>query len=556
MALTSKQMSDMASMMVGDGGRTYDAVRIHQLLSQSFLYDKGYVREDALDTTSPTVAYFTSIAERMAAMLYSKFPEFKTENPQVTKLIEQHTVMLDGVFYEAIRQYVLYGACCVYFDEAIPKITVLPHDAYSYDVDTPTYFALEGSIDDEAHVELLRAHGVEAGATVKMYYTTDTDTGTGCKVMEAQGKTYDLGSSNNGSWCILVDDTRPAVLQVLPQLRILERLYDKYLDTTTALRVVAVGMASSEREIRQVLGQDFSVVLLKAQATYNNVDVNKIFQYMDNTPISTTLAQQKQEIEQIKQDVLNTLNMAEALAGMTDNANESRIAASDRIQRAAVVWRARQNQINNYIEGIIRQFVGLYLGVDVSTLDIELSSMNILAKEVEEQRREAESASILGLLQQASQMAQSGDAESIGVVKAMILANSSSDVHESILHATMTALDTMTAGVMERRNTPPEPPAPTPEQQLVQAQATKAEAEAAKVQSDMVLQQQKADLEQQQAQQKAMIDAQRMEMEADQAKVDMATKEVALQGKQLEAEAKAAQAVEADIEAADAMRGD
>ena len=514
--------------------------------NQNSSYREGNV------TQTPMVSYWYALSEQVASMMYRRFPDYKVGNDDrgIEVFLDSHKEFMDSIFYDAVKQYSLYGSCLIMFVEG--TIRVLKEDEYYYDPKNPTYFWVKGDIEDDGTQYELKLQGYTGSFKgVSIYYIN------GNKYIKDGEDVYKAGGTiNNASVCLFTDGVNgyPMVTKVYHELRTMEDLYIKHLETTKALKTQALGYKTNKREIEESFGSDFKVIMLDAQANYNNANINQLFTWMDNTPVTNTLTQQEQELVKLESKIYKKLNLTEVMQGGTDNPNETRVAASDRVRKASVVWEKRQNAFNNYVEGVVKHFVMVYMGIDSSTLDLELNSTNIITEELEEAKSKEFNAELLTLLDRVNQYAVNGDAESILLIQSMV--NSQLQLPMNMIEQFNRVADFKVSGIMEMRATPPQPPQPTPEQITMQIQNeyTKAQTMQLNIQNqkmnhDMQIEGMEADIKFRESE----LDRVSQELENISKQLENQGRLLDNQSKELNVDKSASESVNADLEAENSL---
>jgi hypothetical protein len=177
----------------------------------------------------------------------------------------------------------------------------------------------------------------------------------------------------------------------------LDALHRNYLKTLAGLKTNAITYKTMEVEARKALSENFSLVTLNVSNSWQNKDVASLLQWMDNKPLNETIKIQSQEIESLKQKIIELCDLQD-LFTKVDNSSETRIAAENRVATSNLAIESRQNKVNNFIENFIKNFMAIKLDKNVMEIDLELNSVSILQEENERLRKEQDLQKIMQLI--------------------------------------------------------------------------------------------------------------------------------------------------------------
>lgn len=359
--------------------------------SQSFT---GFSKEYA-NAVSPASGIFKKIVKRISSALFSKFPEFTTDNVEVRELIDKNKEDLENTFKKAIHNYVLYGFSVLSVDDNGNLVPDLDDRWFCKN----GVLCERGAIDQNS-IAYAVANNIQISPEQE-YIVAHKD---GFRFLMLDGKeSLDLGNSGL-DYSFILADNEPFVAYTFLHFLALEGLYMKMLNTLKALKVTAISYKSYADEVKTYFAEDFNVLLLNSQPNYQNKDVGGLVQWGDNAPVANTLNIQRQQIRLLNQDIVDILDLQDLFNNQEqDNPTETRVAAANRVAVSQITWEDAQSKVNNFVEKNLKNWVSKQLGVEYSSVDLEINSISILQAEADLAKMEQTVEQIISLIDKASE---------------------------------------------------------------------------------------------------------------------------------------------------------
>lgn len=385
-----------------------DANNVTQISSQTiYMYlNYGFYRDDykwinKVNNTrdrvlSPASSFFNKVCNMQASVLYSRFPEYSTNNQAITEFIENNKKELDSIFKDAVFNYVAYGKAYIKLNKELKLESISPCEFETNENADYVAFTNKLSVELDHKLKIaefeLNKDTTKLLTDNKVYLSQDNKN----IFMPKQGMFVldELNSNNNAISC------KPFIVDVEALFYKLENFYYNYLESLNGLRTNFIVPKALENEINQHFKANFTGIKYSIN-TGNltpNINPKDLVAYIDNSGVIQSLVSYKEQLELLKQQILELSN-SESLynPSLDDNPSETRIAAQDRVNRSTTAWQSKQSKVNNYIEYILKKYLSLNLGIKQEEIELELDSVSILEQEQKEVKNNAIQGQILAL---------------------------------------------------------------------------------------------------------------------------------------------------------------
>ncbi len=399
-------------------------------------------------TLSPISAFFQSIVDVYTSMLYTSFPEFHSNNDEVFNFIEENKKNIDIILKKVVKDYVLYGVAGVVIDDDNHKEITNLDLSHFFVEKNGKYLGFYGYLQESDIATLKELNiKVEKGKEYNIIH----EKGHRYLILD-DGQMIDLGITNFDEQDIV--KTEPFIKKVEIQFMELERLYIQYLRTLKALKMNVITYKSFEEEVKEHFSSDFNVIMVNTVNNYQNTNVKDLLSWVDNSHVATNLRIQREEIKNLKSDIVQTLNLQSIMNTINglDTSQETRVSSMDKINKTTQVLKSKQNDIINFTNHIIKKYIALNLGVaDSSNIQIEIGAVSLLE---DAQRKKENKDAVEEILSYCNIIQKQNNIDLInlyrGVIKMII--KSSNNLDNDFLNMIDTFVDNYISFIIENAN--------------------------------------------------------------------------------------------------------
>lgn len=336
-------------------------------------FDKNYIITGF--TSSPASSFYRTLVEKITSFLYSKFPEYSTENPDVEVLLDENKHILEQFFYKAVFEYVLYGEVFV---------------NYAYETEF-----LEINYDRNiVYMDYIETQGKLQGVDVTCYFKDNLE-------YLKKGDDLFLISSTSNRYYMNLYDNMPFIQYVYSYFRGLEDATSKNLQSVDAIRNILTLPQQFHKDVIKAYKEKFSDLLLLTQP--NGINAGQITNgWVNNTPLATTQEILTNSIQWFRNEIVEVLGLTDIFNKIVkDNPSETRVSAENRVNLSTLTWEMKQRKVNNFVLFCLKDFILRRLGINDETL--EVNALNMVQKEQKQQEEAQTLTTIMNLIKESRQ---------------------------------------------------------------------------------------------------------------------------------------------------------
>lgn len=398
-------------------------------------------------TLSPISAFFQSIVDIYTSMLYTSFPEFHSSNEEVFRFIEDNKNKIDNILKTVVKDYVLYGVAGVVIDDDDPKEIVNLDFSRFFMEKNGEYLGFYGYLQDD-DIAILKELNIKVKKGKE--YNIVHEKGHRYLILD-DGQMIELGETNFDEQDIVIAE--PFVKRVEMQFIELERLYIQYLRTLKALKMNVITYKSFEEEVREHFSSDFNVIMVNTVNNYQNTNVKDLLSWIDNSHVAANLKIQREEIKNLKSDIVQTLNLHSIMNTINglDTSQETRISSMDKINKTTQILKSKQNDIINFINHIIKKYIAINLGVDSGKVQIEIGAVSLLE---DAQRKQESKDAVEEILGYCNIIQKQNNIDLVNLYREIIkmIVKSSNTLDESFVHMIDKFVNNYVNSIIENAN--------------------------------------------------------------------------------------------------------
>ncbi|MCL2567183.1 MAG: hypothetical protein FWE18_03705 [Alphaproteobacteria bacterium] len=342
--------------------------------------------EKIITGLSPASLFFRDLVAAKMSLLFTKFPEWKTNNTDIDNFLKDNKEKLEKFFFNVVRDYVLYGNIAVFIN-ADNELEIVINSFQT----AKNSLILQRNLAPDSKT-LLNNASIQTQTQV---YEVFSD---GVRFIRTNPNEYVENGENYSNAGMSLTDT--AFINFLwDKFILLERLHSKIRGIVASIQHYALASASNREYLEQI--EDFRVIELNAEI-FNFNEIGALLGYNDNSAIFATLQGLQAEKAELEADITRLAKLDLVFSVDKENPSETRIAANNRVQLSSNFWRQEQAKFSNFVKATTQALLlQEQIAPKEDVLNLQLNSISIVEEEFREQKR-------INDIQQISQLIMQG----------------------------------------------------------------------------------------------------------------------------------------------------